>query len=171
MRLKDLRLENWSVHEEIKVSFNDGLEISGRNGSGKSSILEALRFMFAKTGHGYNRFIQNGCRQALAQLEFTHDSSTYRLVKNLHVEKQSTVGLYRDDVQVADNATSAYQQMQDILAEDVIDKLLYVRQGELTLVLDRLSGREGKTELDRLFGLDKLETVWNKSGEIGRAHV
>ncbi|HHQ45213.1 MAG TPA: SMC family ATPase [Candidatus Altiarchaeales archaeon] len=165
MRLESLSLRNWGVHSSLDVDLSSGLEISGRNGTGKSSILEALRFMFAKTGRNYSFYVQNGEREAECTLSFTFDGHRYRASKQMYVDKSSKASLLRDDVFIADNPSSMYAQLQNILDEDVLEKLLYVRQGELTLILERLSGREGKTELDRLFGLDQLERVWLSAGD------
>ena len=172
MRLLSLLLENWSCHERIEVDLSGGLQIEGRNGTGKSSILEAIRFIFKKTASGYTGRIRNGERRSSVSLTFGKDGKTYSVEKVLYVDKPSTALLVCDGVQVADNPTSVYNALQSILPEDVLDKLVYVPQNQITLVLDRLSGREGKVELDRLFGLDKLEAVWTAAGvEVGEAEA
>lgn len=44
-RLVSLHLKNWCQHRDLKLKFRDGLNgIFGANGSGKSSVLKAIRF-------------------------------------------------------------------------------------------------------------------------------
>ncbi|MGY5881598.1 MAG: SMC family ATPase [Candidatus Thorarchaeota archaeon] len=164
MRLISLKLENWSCHESIEVDLSKGLQIEGRNGTGKSSILEAIRFMFQGTARGYTQRIRNGERQALVNLVFTCEGQTFTIEKTLFVDKASTALMFQGETQVADNPSSVHQRLQGILAEDILEKLLYIPQGGLTSILERLSGRDGKQEMDRLFGLDKLERIWEKTG-------
>ncbi|MCX6695783.1 MAG: SMC family ATPase [Candidatus Altiarchaeota archaeon] len=165
-------MENWSCHDRLEADLSCGLQIEGRNGTGKSSVLEAIRFIFRKTASGYTGRIRNGERQALVELSFSRDGKTYVVSKTLHVDKPSTALMLCDSMQVADNPTSVYNALQRILPEDVLDKLIYVPQNQITSVLDKLSGKEGKVELDRLFGLDKLELVWERIGvEVGESEA
>ncbi|MFH1403472.1 MAG: SMC family ATPase [Candidatus Altiarchaeota archaeon] len=165
MRLNRITLENWSCHEKLEADLTEGLQILGRNGTGKTSILEAIKFLFKKTASGYSNRVRNGARSAYVRLAFTHDSREYVVEKKILLEKPSTALMTCDGVQVADNPTSVYNSLNNILSEDMLERLLYVPQSGLTGILDRLSGREGKVEMDRLFGLDRLERVWTGVGE------
>ena len=60
MRLAKLELTNWSCHSNLEVDLDRGLQIEGRNGTGKSSILEAIRFIFKETARGYSQMLRNG---------------------------------------------------------------------------------------------------------------
>jgi len=172
MRLLRLELENWCSHQSLDVDLNAGLSIEGRNGTGKSSILEAIRFVFRETARGYRERVRNGERSACVRLTFESQGVTYAVEKRIYVDKASSAVMLADGVQVADNPSSLYQRLSTILPEDVLENLLYIPQGGLTKVLDRLSGKDGKLELDRLFGLDRLERVWEKAGaEVQEAEV
>ncbi len=165
MRLLGLELENWGCHGSLQVDLGSGLQIEGRNGTGKSSILEALRFIFKETARGYTNRVKNGEREAFVKLTFEHEGVTYAVEKRLYVDKPSQALMLAGETQVADNPSSVYDRLQNILSEEVLDKLLYIPQGGLTAVLDRLSGKDGKLEMDRLFGLDRLERVWERAGQ------
>ncbi|MFH1055856.1 MAG: SMC family ATPase [Candidatus Altiarchaeota archaeon] len=164
MRLSYLELENWSCHQSLSVDLSEGLQIEGRNGTGKSSILSAIRFIFKETARGYNSRIRNGQRSASVRLKFTCDGQEYLVEKKLYVDKASTALMLQGETLIADNPSSVHSRLQSILSEDVLDKLLYIPQGGITGILDRLSGKDGKVEMDRLFSLDRLEHVWEKTG-------
>lgn len=164
MRLLNLELENWACHGRLDVNLSAGLQIEGRNGVGKSSILEAIRFVFAKDARRYKGKIKNGKKTATVRLEFGRDGASYRVEKSLHLNKSSTASLVMNGNLVADNPTSVYNSLQDCLDERILDRLLYVPQGGLTELVDRLSLKGGRQELDSLLGLDKFDLVYDGVG-------
>ncbi|MFH1722581.1 MAG: SMC family ATPase [Candidatus Altiarchaeota archaeon] len=165
MMLRTLALENWACHSNLDVDLSRGLEISGRNGTGKSSILSAIRFAFAESARGYSGKIKNGARKSIVVLEFEKDESIYRVEKQLFLDKPSSAELTVNGTIVADNPSSAYVALSDVLDERIFDKLLYVAQGQLSSIITELSQKGGKAELDSLFGLDRLEQIYEKTRE------
>ncbi|MFH1836287.1 MAG: SMC family ATPase [Methanobacteriota archaeon] len=166
MRLEGLSLSNWACHPELEVDLSRGLQIEGRNGTGKSSILRAIRFAFAGTAAGYkNRMIKNGERQAEITLSFTRDGKKYSINKVLHKDKPSTAQLTCEGELVADNPKNVSEALKDFLSEEVLDNLNYVPQGEITWIVDRLTQKGGRQELDSLFGLNRLEKAYKACGE------
>lgn len=161
MRLSSLSLRNWGVHWDLEVDLCSGLQIEGRNGTGKSSILEAIRFVFSESAHGYKSFIRNGTRSTTVKLSFVSEGKNYSVEKTLYTDNPSKAAVLCDSVQVADNPSTTYSVLKTILDENVLDRLLYVRQNSLTSIIDRLRLKEGKQELDQLFGLDRLEEVYS----------
>jgi len=165
MRLLNLELENWSCHKSMNLDLSGGIQIEGRNGSGKTSILEAIRFMFAESALGYKNRIRNGERSARVRLSFVKDGSNYLLEKEIFVDKPSTARLMCNETVMGDNPTSAYRSMQNMLDENILDKLLYIPQGGLTSIVESLTRKEGRKELDSLFGLEKFDRVYRNSAE------
>lgn len=172
MRLLNLELKNWSCHEHLNVSLADGLQIEGRNGTGKSSILDAIRFIFSESARGYRNKIKNGTRTSTVRLEFKEDGNRYLIEKRLFLNKQSTASMLSNSTQIADNPSTVYRKMQEILSETILDKLLYVPQGGLTELIINLQRMGGRQELDSLLGLDRLEKVYEGARkELGELKV
>lgn len=172
MRLLNLELKNWSCHEHLNISLAGGLQIEGRNGTGKSSILDAIRFIFSESARGYRNKIKNGTRSSTVKLEFKDDGSRYLVEKKLFLNKQSTAYMTSDSTQIADNPTTVHLKLQDILSENILDKLLYVPQGGLTELINNLQRMGGKKELDSLLGLDQLEKVYEGAKkELGELKI
>jgi len=165
MKLLTLELENWACHNSLNIDLSQGLQIEGRNGTGKSSILEAIRFVFAKSGTGFKHRLKNSADNARVTLTFSRDSTTYKIEKTLSRDKSSTAVMFMNGEQIADNPSSVSQLLDGILREDLLEKLLYVPQGELVGLVDRLSSKHGRQELDFMFGLDRFEKVWKGVGE------
>jgi len=161
MKLLELELENWGGHEKLKVDLSAGLQIGGRNGTGKSSILEAIRFVFSESGAGYKSKIRKGAEYARVKIRLENGGDIYGVEKRLYPKKASTAVMWVNRNPVADNAASVYNRLQEILPEDMLNRLMYVPQGTLTDIINRLRLKGGRQELDRLFGLDRLERVYN----------
>lgn len=165
MKLLNLEIRNWACHDFLNIELSRGLQIEGRNGTGKSSILDAIRFIFAASGAGYKEKIKNGTRSSTVRLRFEKDGRIYTVERKLYIDKSSTAWMLIDSTQIADNPTSVYNQLQNVLSEDIMDKLLYVPQGALTELINNLKRKGGRQELDSLLGLDKFELI---HAEIGK---
>ena len=165
MKLLSLEIENWACHEKLRIDLSKSLQIEGRNGVGKSSILEAIRFIFSESSRGYKSKIKRGTNSSRVKLRFSKDGDIYSIEKKLHTKKPSTATMWINRERVADNPSSVYKRLQEILTENILDKLIYVPQGSLIDLINRLRIRGGRQELDALLGLDKLERVYKGIGE------
>lgn|GEM_PF-831347 len=161
MRLLNLELENWALHSHLEVPLANSLQIEGRNGTGKSSILEAIRFIFARDARRYKRKIKNGTRSCTVKLTFAENGNEYLIEKKLHLKRSSTAQMLINSGMVASNPTEVYNRLQDILSENVLDKLLYVPQDGLVRLIENLRIKGGRQELDSLLGLDRFERVYD----------
>lgn len=55
LRFRKLHLQNWKNFEDVEVDLQDRMFLIGPNASGKSNLLDALRFLrdLASTGGGF----------------------------------------------------------------------------------------------------------------------
>jgi exonuclease SbcC len=164
MRLLALELENWAVHGRLKLEVDRSLQIEGRNGTGKSSILAAIRFVFAKDGRNYKKYIKNGTRSCKVTLKFSDKGSEYLVEKSLHLKTPSEAKMLAGSRLVASNPTEVYARLQDLLPENILEKLLYVPQDGLIELIENLRIKGGRQELDALLGLDKFERIYAAAG-------
>lgn len=163
MRLLLLELENWAVHSSLKIPLDQSLQIEGRNGTGKSSILEAIRFIFAKDARNYKRYIKNGSRSSRIMLKFSEKGREYVVEKGLHISSPATAKMFMGDTIIASTPTEVYDRLQDILPENVLEELLYVPQDALVELIDKLRSKDGRQELDALLGLDRFKTIYDEA--------
>ncbi len=136
------------------------MQIVGRNGTGKSSILEAIRFVFAKDARRYRRRIRNGMRSCAVKLVFSVKGNEYLVERKLYLNRSSDAQMLVNSEIVASNPTEVYNRLRDILSENVLDKLLYVPQDGLVELINNLRIKGGRQELDSLLGLDRFERVY-----------
>ncbi|HEU4563940.1 MAG TPA: SMC family ATPase, partial [Gemmatimonadaceae bacterium] len=90
MRLRSLQLSNFRQHADTRIEFDSGLTgIVGANGSGKSTILEAIAWAIygnpaARGNRDSVRFNRAGPRSAVrVELDFELGSHRYRIVRGL----------------------------------------------------------------------------------------
>lgn len=87
MILKKVTLINFLSHTESEVEFSPtGITaIIGENGSGKSSIVEAVQFaLFGKSDKGkLEQLIKWGKKESRVDLEFENPQGTFRIVREL----------------------------------------------------------------------------------------
>ncbi|MEA1924352.1 MAG: SMC family ATPase [Candidatus Altiarchaeota archaeon] len=168
MKFLSLELENWACHKSLDIDLRDGLQIEGRNGTGKSSILEAIRFIFARDARRYRSRIRNGARSARVKLSFSRDGNLHDIEKKLFLDKNksSQAWMSLNGERIKDNPTSIYSYLQqEIFGENIMERLIYVPQGKLTELIDELDRKGGREELDSLLGLDVFQRVYEGAGQ------
>ena len=91
MKLHRLRLINFRQHADTEIAFGDGITgIIGPNGSGKTSLLEAIAWAIHgnPAARGDKDSIRNLRAKARApmrvELEFSLGAHTYRIVRSLN---------------------------------------------------------------------------------------
>lgn len=111
MKLISLKLENFRQHEDTEINFTDGITIiSGTNGSGKSTILEAISWAIygteaargTKDSIKFNR--AKARSKVKAELVFSIDNETFRVVRELNKSEvylepnESPLAITQDEV-------------------------------------------------------------------------
>ena len=78
--LTRLYCKNWRSIDEAELYFEDGdkILITGKNGSGKSSLLSALRYAFEENRF-LKDFIQIGTKECLTEVDFIYQGNSYKI--------------------------------------------------------------------------------------------
>src|SRR5258708_32476075 len=114
MRIKSIRLQNFRQHADTRIEFESGLTgIVGANGTGKSTILEAIAW--ALYGNPAARGKRDSVRWLLApagatvrvELDFALGGHTYRALRK---GTRAELYIYRSSSPVAD-CTSAVSEV------------------------------------------------------------
>lgn len=137
MIINNVTLENYRNHSHLEVNFLKGINlILGQNGSGKSSILEAIGFALLNTGQrtgNNNDIIKKGTNSTLIKVDFIGNdginyiverkigrSPSYKLFVNgeksprhsgtkVSAEVSGIIGLPSNSSVVFENVITAYQ--------------------------------------------------------------
>ncbi len=75
--LESVQLENFVSHRSTALKLNPGITVFiGRNGSGKSSVIDAITFaLYGEHTRGHNRnLVRRGSESSMVRLNFRIDS-------------------------------------------------------------------------------------------------
>ena len=72
--------KNWrSIEEaELYLGAGDRILLTGHNGSGKSSLLSAIKYAFVENPH-YKDFVQFGAKECITEVDFIYQGVNYRI--------------------------------------------------------------------------------------------
>ena len=79
-----LALKNWKCHSEKTIELNYLNRFSGKNGEGKTAILEAIRFIL--TGDYVGTPVKNGTNEAVVSITFDDGTEVSRVLTSAGVE-------------------------------------------------------------------------------------
>lgn len=103
--IKQLNIQNVALIEEVKINFDNGLNVlSGETGAGKSIIIDSLNFLLGKRAD--KSLIKYGKDYAFVEGIFEiEDSETEILdyLKNINIEPDTTIIINRTMTQVGKN--------------------------------------------------------------------
>jgi len=97
MRISSLELYNFRNHEHVQLAFNPGTTtIVGRNGLGKTNIVEAINFLAILGSHRVAQdapLIQNGCAQARMSAEIIKHERSAKVEITINAAGSNVVAL------------------------------------------------------------------------------
>lgn len=177
MKLKNLYIENIRSYKKLDFTFEDGVTvISGVNGSGKSSLLEAC-FMGLFGSKTLSKdfvladMIFKGAESAKINLGFEHLGGEYLLEQAFRYSPKSENAssskcvLYADGESIVDQATRTYEEVCALLNmdEEAYRNCAYIRQGEIDVLINA-KPRDRQRMIDDLLQLGKLEEYRERAG-------
>src|SRR6266511_2826963 len=140
MKLQRLRLVNFRQHADTEIVFGDGITgIIGPNGSGKTSLLEAIAWVIYgnPAARGDKDSIRNLRAKARApvrvELEFGLGTHAYRVERGLN-----NAELHQDGVVVANSLKEVTSRLQRVLGmtHDEFFNTYFTGQKELAVLAD-----------------------------------
>jgi exonuclease SbcC len=166
MRLNSVRLQNFRQHVDTAVTFDAGLTgIIGANGSGKTTILEAIAWALygnpaARGTRESIRFARAGARAAVrVELDFELSGHRYRVVRGL-----TSAELYLDGAAqpIASSITGVTELLQRRLGmtRSEFFNTYFTGQKELN-VMAAMGPSERAQFLSRVLGYERLRTAQN----------
>jgi len=167
MILKTLTLNNFKQYTNLELDFREGLVgIVGRNGSGKSSLFEAvLLCLFGSTSSEKGFYKSSWAKDAEAvalELSFEIQLKHYRIRREFRgkaLAHQATLYDY-DDQLIASGATPVNQEVARLIGmdKDAFTRSIFSGQKELGII-SGTTGEDRKRMVRKMVGLDKLDHI------------
>ncbi|MFA6192034.1 MAG: SMC family ATPase [Sulfurimonas sp.] len=181
MILSKLHLENFKKYTAYDIEFGEGLVgIIGKNGSGKSTIFEAILFaLYGETkNRGNKELIKNANASTkdavVVELEFEFDNLTYKVVREFTGKSLTAKAkFYKNSELTTSGAKEVTTSIINLtkMSRDAFMHTLFASQKELTS-LSTLKNEDRKKMIRKLLGLEKIDFIENslveKSRQLGR---
>lgn len=176
--IKSLSLTNFRRHADLDLRFDDDRQlilIAGANGTGKSTILEAITFALWGEGRHGRRNLDNMLRRGAelegmsVELVFTVADETYR-VHRRRDGKAVTAVLYANDIPLVEGPVAVTAEISAILGMDAAGfRLAVIAQQKDLDGLASLRPAERAQMITRLLRLDALTAARNAASQRFRS--
>ena len=181
--IKDIELKDFIAHKDTKIEFGKGITIFvGHNGSGKSSIIDAITFaLFGKHTRKSNKnLVRRGANSAMVQMHFALNSKEFQATRALNgsgLQSFSQFSIVSDGGKKMNRpivggerkqfGESMSSEIAKVLGLDY-EKLrvaAVVQQGELVRIVEA-QPKEFKELLNGLIGIDKLDLAYETMRDV-----
>ncbi|NJE43313.1 DNA double-strand break repair ATPase Rad50 [Thermococcus sp. GR6] len=170
MKIEKLIIKDFRSHKLTKVTFTSGINlIIGQNGSGKSSLLDALLIGLYWPSKPKDLkkddFLRIGGTTTEITVFFEKDGVKYQIHRNItrglsfvkYHDGSGWKGLESGQKQVRD-------WMEKLVPYDVFLNAIYIRQGEIDAILESDESREKVVR--QVLGLDRYENAYKNLLEV-----
>ncbi|WP_226481666.1 DNA double-strand break repair ATPase Rad50 [Natrinema amylolyticum] len=174
MRVDRVRLLNFKCYGDADLTLERGVTVvHGVNGSGKSSLLEAVFFALygskALDERTLDDVITTGEEEAEVELWFTHDGREYRVERRLKLRGDratTTKCVLETPTETIEGARDVRREVTELLRMDAeaFVNCAYVRQGEVNKLI-HASPSDRQDMIDDLLQLGALEDYRERASE------
>ncbi|EQD80754.1 DNA double-strand break repair, partial [mine drainage metagenome] len=172
MIIRTLYMESFLSHAETKIDFDNGVNvIVGKNGAGKTSIFEGIKFALFGLQRNGRDLLQYGKKNGKVRLEFKIEDILYAVERTLErvgnrIETKGAI-LESGNVMLAEGATSVSKEISKILgvSDEVFMNSVFIEQGQI----DALIMRQKSKRLDlfnEILGLQNLQKVYDRLNDF-----
>ena len=164
MTLETLGLQNFKRYAAFTMDFESGLVgILGRNGSGKSTIFEAVSFALYGEYRGAKELVKTAGADGNVKvvLDFTVDEKSYRVTREFRGKAMTAyAALQEADESIAAGAKEVTAAVTKLLGmgKEAFLHTVFASQKELT-ALSSMKNDERKAMMRRLLGLEKIDRI------------
>lgn len=163
--LKELQIKNFRSHSDSKIEFDTGINlIAGRNGAGKSSILEAILVSFyglKPAGLRKNDLVRVNSSGYSLNLTFYLNGEKLTISRKSNGESILTG---KEIVEGDSNITEWVEK--HICPAHVFTGAIYVRQGEIDSIIRDDESRE--RIIKQITRIEDYENAWKNLGTVIR---
>jgi DNA repair exonuclease SbcCD ATPase subunit len=136
-----LEMRRWCQHDHRRIDFRAGLNgILGRNGEGKSNLIDALRFVDTGESHNSGKLDKNimwGSDSCWVEAGYTVGSTEFTLKRTIRATGSNTVQMKIKGGATLDKKAEVADELDRIYASNKEARLqnVYIPQGELDAII------------------------------------
>lgn len=167
MIINSLELKNFLSHENSRIDFDLGVNlITGKNGAGKSSIIDGIKFaMFGDSrGSSIADLVKRGKSEMAVSMEFSIGPDNYRVTRTMSLGRSGVKNrdavLHKNNVEIARTVSGVTQAVEDLLGigKELFLNSVFVEQGEISSLVSENKADREKT-FSHILGLNILQQM------------
>ncbi|MHB1623074.1 MAG: AAA family ATPase [Cuniculiplasma sp.] len=175
MIIENIRMMNFLSHRDSDIYLGKGINIIlGQNGSGKSSIFEAMKVaFFGQAESERRRIVSYGESLSKISVKFRIGSHEYEIKREIENKKErettKSALLTMDGEILAEGSTAVSSEIQNLMgiSKSAFINSIYVDQGQIdSLVRD--SPAERKDIFNEIIGLKNYDRAFDEIDSISR---
>lgn len=176
MILERIEVRDFRSHRRTRVDFEEGISvIIGDNGSGKTSILDAINFALFKQKPNkdinVDDLIRRGAEETKVAVTFHSNGRVYRVVRGRKKGKALGSALYEikegEEILRVKGEDEITKEIEEILRVngELFTSAIYIKQGEIDSLISAAPAVR-KEHVGKLLGAEDLERAHQRMGEI-----
>lgn len=171
MILEEIEVKDFRSHGHSTLVLDQGITvIIGENGSGKTSLLEAVNFaLFKQRPNNVNidDLVKRGSKTARVAVKFHSGGRAYKVLRERRAGKTTSSSLY-----IFSDGKESLQAMGEVevsaeiegalgMNGDLFTSAVYIKQGEIDALLSAEPAKR-KAQIGRLIGAEELEKAYQR---------
>jgi len=168
--IRSIELHNWKVFHELKLDFSEGVNfITGPNGIGKSSILQAIclaftgRFPDVLDTSNLKDFIHKHAETAWIDVEFSFRNENLHIRRKISTKRRERCAICDSTGKEIfggkwDDLTKYIEELYKIRTP-FFDTVLYLSEGDVYRTIYEPPGRVLLDEIDEVLGIKRLRIL------------
>jgi len=169
-QINRIQLKNWKNHKNLNIKFEEGLNfIIGENGSGKTSIIEAILFgLTGRTLHSNRASFRNISTKSPANIciNFTHRENDFEITRAFNDVVYHKLNLISEKI-VIDKYSEIQKKIEDIFNSRIkfLEQMIYYGENEYFKSFQSDHKHQFRNYIENFMGIKHLEELRAKSQE------
>lgn len=169
-QINRIQLENWKIHKKLSIKFEKGLNfIVGENGSGKTSIIEAILFgLTGRTLHSNRASFKNISSKSPANvnISFSHSENNFEISRTFNGMVYHKLRLITEN-EVIDKYTEINKKIEEIFNSRIrfLEQMIYYGENEYFKSFQSSHKHQFRNYIENFMGIKYLEDLRAKSHE------
>jgi exonuclease SbcC len=169
-QINRIQLENWKIHRKLNIKFKKGLNfIVGENGSGKTSIIEAILFgLTGKTLHSNRASFKNISTRSPANvnISFSNNENDFEISRTFNGMVYHKLRLITEN-EVIDKYTEINKKIEEIFNSRIrfLEQMIYYGENEYFKSFQSSHKHKFRNYIENFMGIKYLEDIRAKTHE------